>query len=498
MADQKWYDEGLRPRVLINWQSFVDRGIPNSWQGPFTDAVINAYTRWMNVAGIDLRFQFHGYTTRTSSNSGELVISMNDFHPGESRLASTFGSYNQLIIVFHRGNGADPNRSPWPFVPYNANPGEFDMQGILIHEMGHCLGLDHSAGANDTMNGGYQYHRQRYGPFDNDVARLRNVYSDFTRNRLRQLRSTNSGSSWSEVSNDLTSHGHVHARTNLNPGVVAAPQSGIHLVGWSLVGNAPTWLRGDGERFMLRHWLFYGGERSIYGPAYARNDDRTLLWAWVTNDDLGTIRIVRSHNQGYQWHWVGAPAGARTFGTPGLCWTRVGGQSTWVLVWSHFDRADHANTGYLRASISTNDGASWSAPVVLNSFYKVLSGVAAAADANNHIEVAFAWAPHSTYGMNLIRTLVCQVAGGRLQYSSVIYSNDGTRIQPALAYDSTVDKFVIAWREQNFNTSVNAASRPRSSASWSPLVRPGPSTHVAPALTFSPEYGETVLWYAYE
>jgi hypothetical protein len=168
------------------------------------------------------------------------------------------------------------------------------------------------------------------------------------------------------------------------------------------------------------------------------------------------------------------------------------------LVWPHFDRADHANTGYLRASISTNDGASWSAPMVLNNFYKVLSGVAAAADANNHIEVSFAWAPHSVYGMNLIRTLICQVAGGQLQYNSIIYSNDGTRIQPALAYDATTDKFVVAWREQNFSTSVNAASRLRTSTSWSPLVRPGPSTHVAPALTFSPEYGETVLWYAYE
>lgn len=40
MADQKWYDEGLRPRVSINWQSFVDRGIANNWQDPFTDACI--------------------------------------------------------------------------------------------------------------------------------------------------------------------------------------------------------------------------------------------------------------------------------------------------------------------------------------------------------------------------------------------------------------------------------------------------------------------------
>jgi hypothetical protein len=498
MADQKWYDEGLRPRVLINWQTFVDRGIPTNWQGPFTDAVLNAYTRWMNVAGVDLRFQFYGYTTKTNSDSGELVISMNDFHPGESRLASTFGSYNQLIIVFHRGNGGDPNHSPWPFVPYNANPGEFDIQAILMHELGHCHGLDHSSGANDTMNGGYEYHRYRFGPFDNDINRLRNIYSAFTRNRLRQLRSTSSGNNWSDAPNDLTSNGSVDARTNLNAGVIAAPQSGLYLVGWSNIGNAPSWLRGDGEKFLFRHWLFYGGERSIYGPAYARNDDHTLLWAWVTNDDSGSIKIVRSLNQGYQWHWVNVPTGARTFGTPGLCWTRSGGQSIWILVWAHFDRADHSNTGYLRASISVDDGNSWSAPIVLNNFYKALSGVTAAADSNNHIEVAFAWAPNSVYGMNIIRTFICSVVGGQLQHNSIIFGNDGTRIQPALTFDSGTDKFILAWREQNFNTSVNVVSRNRTSMSWSSLVRPGPSTQAAPALCFSPEYGEAVLWYVNE
>jgi hypothetical protein len=285
MADQKWYDEGLRPKILINWQSFVDRGIPNSWQTAFTDAVINAYTRWMNVAGVDLRFQFYGYTTRTNANSGELVISMNDYHATSTRLASTFGTYNQLIIVFHRASGADPNHAPWPFVPYNANPGEFDMQGILMHELGHCLGLDHSTGANDTMNGGYEYHRQRYGPFENDVTRLRNVYSGFFRNHLRQIRSTDSGGSWSDAGNELTTSGSSGIRTNLNVGVVATPQSGMYLVGWSLVGNAPTWLRGDGEQFMFRHWLFYGGERQIYGPAYARDDNQSC--APITRDFNG-------------------------------------------------------------------------------------------------------------------------------------------------------------------------------------------------------------------
>jgi hypothetical protein len=45
MADQRRYDQGLRPRILINWQSFTAQGIDPAWQGPFAEAVQNAYTR---------------------------------------------------------------------------------------------------------------------------------------------------------------------------------------------------------------------------------------------------------------------------------------------------------------------------------------------------------------------------------------------------------------------------------------------------------------------
>jgi hypothetical protein len=482
--------------VLINWQSFVDQGITAGWQGAFTDAVINAYTRWMNVGGVDLRFQFWGYTDRTESNDGELVISMNERHFDSTRLASTFGSYNRLIIVFHRKNGSD--LTPWNFVPYNANPGEFDMQGILIHELGHCLGLDHSSGANDTMNGGYQYHRYRYGPFVNDVARLRAVYDLFIRNNLRELQTIDSGGSWSPLGNNLTTYNNSAARTNLNPGVSATPASGMYVVGWTMLGTTPTWLRGDGNTFLFNPWYFYGGERSLYGPAYASDDGNTMLWVWVTNDDNGTIKVVRSTNHALTWTVVGVPSGARTFGTPALCWTRVNGQSTWILAWSHFDRADHNATGHIRASISTNNGSSWSAPVEIETFYKALSGVSLAASTNNRVLLTFAWAPHSLYGMNLIRAIKCRVNAGQLQSQGLVYSNWATRIQPSVAFDLARDRWILAWREQDFNTSINASSKAPADSGWGPLIRPGVRSHVAPALAYSQPQNRTVLWYAFE
>lgn len=499
MADTQWYPAGARPRIFINWDSFVAQGIPAAWQGPFTDAVINAYTRWQTVAGVDLRFQFWGYTTRTDSNDGELVISMNRLHhPAESRLASTFGVYNRLIIVFHRRNG---DGSPWNFVPRNARAGEIEMQGVLTHELGHCLGLDHGTDPNATMFPSYDYHSSRFGPFRDDVDRVRAVYPSFTANRVRQLRSADSGGSWTEVPNALTSHGHVNTRTNVNPGVAALPRSGLYVVGWSHVSAVPTWLRTDGDSFVFRNWLFYGGERSIHGPAYASDDNQTTLWAWVTNDDQGTIKVVASQNQALQWSLAAVPAGARTAGTPALCWTRVGGVSTWILAWANFDRAHQNQTGLVRASVSTNNGASWSAPVTVDPTLKALSGVSAAATSSNRIEIAFALAPDTAAGLsdiNVIRTLVCDVHAATVRPLGVMTSPERTRIQPAIAWEARSNRFVMAWREQDFNTSINTAHHPGGGGAWSPLVRPGQRTSTAPSLAASAETRELSLWYAFE
>ena len=81
---------------------------------------------------------------------------------------------------------------------------------------------------------------------------------------------------------------------------------------------------------------------------------------------------------------------------------------------------------------------------------------------------------------------------------SLISSAERTRYQPALAYEQRSDRFLMAWREQNFNTSVNTAHHPGSGGTWSPLVRPGQRTHTAPSLAASAKNGEVVLWYAFE
>ncbi len=139
-------------------------------------------------------------------------------------------------------------------------------------------------------------------------------------------------------------------------------------------------------------------------------------------------------------------------------------------------------------------------PTVVDPVLKALSGVGAAANVSNRIEIA-ASAPDTDAGLaqiNAIRTLVCDVNAGAVRRLDVIESPDRTRIQPSIAFEARSNRFVMAWREQNFNTSVNTAYHPGSAGSWSPLVRPGQQTHTAPTLAASAENGELVLWYAFE
>ncbi|HEY3060256.1 MAG TPA: matrixin family metalloprotease [Chloroflexota bacterium] len=496
MADQQLYDEGSRPHVLINWESFELRGIPPRWRSPFTSAVINAYTRWANVAGIDLRFQFQGFTHKTYASAGELLIYMDDRHPTEARLTSTYGSFNQMEIVFHRMNGED--LSPWNFVPFNGRPGEYDMQAILMHELGHCIGLDHAPHDGDTLFNEYDYHAYRFGPFSRDVTRARHIYPDFTRNRLRQMRSTDGGATWSPVGNELTTYNHLHARTNTVPGVVGLPPAGMYVVGWTLVNGSPTWLRGDGGNFLMRNWEFFGAEQSIYGPAMAGDGQNTIIAAWVQNDDAGTIKVLRSRDQGYLWQRVGTPAGAQTYGTPGLAHTRVDGQLVWILVWTHFDRTNQECTGCIRYSLSRDDGHTWTPPEMLDPAYKALAGVSVAADNENHVLVSFAWAPHSTQAINRIRTFACEVIDGHLRKVDQVRSDDVTRLQPALTFDESTSRFILAWRDQNFVTSLTTARTAPDQRHWSDRMRLDASSNTAPALASMPSLEETVLWYAAE
>ena len=471
--DRTTYDDGSRPQILINWKSFEDNGFPAEWKWPFTNVVINGYTRINRVAGIDVRPQFFGFVEdRTDSNPGEIVISANAAHATSTRLASTFGSFpDRLKIVFHRNSGA--TMTPWNFTPYYPEPGEYSMQAIFMHELGHALGLDHNASGKSIMNGGYSFW-DHFGPHEADVDELRALYPLRTSNRLRLLESEDGGATWRRVANDVTSLGSSAASTTHSPTVAGDNDSAHYLLAWTSPGKRLNWLRTNGR--YARDWLVYGGGPEVtFGSAMAAGGSDRYLWAIVTIDgDDRKLNMLRSNDGGTSWQYVGFPD-VETYGRPGLAYTRVDGDPAWIAVWgNHDDQRDQ--TGLLYSSVSRDGGSTWSTPEPLSTFYRVHDGVSIDCNEDNHCLLGFVWGGQLggfAYGQNRLRFMEVQVdpSGGTLVLDRTCYPTASSRVAPGIAFDESENRFVIGVREQDFNTSQGML------ASGSGC--PGPFSHIA-------------------
>ena len=504
--DRSNYDGIARPKVLINWNSFEAQGISSDWKIPFQNVVINTYTRLNRVLGIDVRPQFHGYTTRTDSNAGEIVISMNERHANSSRLASTFGFFpDRLKIVFHRKRGSD--LTLWNWTPFWPNNGQFSMQAVLMHELGHALGLDHAA-ATKTIMGSYSW-TGHHGPWSGDLTDIRNVHSLHDKNNLRQLASYNGGDSWSTLNNDITGFGGLWGSTTNRIAAAGNSNTKEYIVGWASPDNKLTWVRGDGVSFPAANWKAYNTHpRPRYGSAMVSDNNNTLLWAVVDgNNDDNRIKVIRSTDNAGSWAYTGFPV-ARTSSTPGLARVNLDGQTAWIVLWVNYDEADRANTGFIFGSVSFNNGSTWSAPHAVDTFYRVHDGVSLGASANGLLHATFVWAGESgtwAYGQNKIRSFLLNISNaGVITRGDICFSSDHSRIAPDVAWHSSTNRFIVGHREQDFNTSLNSKHGLAASCPDDRVHISGSTSHVAPGLAENAGWQvsgvgtEVVMWGAKE
>ena len=116
-------------------------------------AVQRAFDTWQNLPSSSIAFRYEGTTsTQTGGNDGVNIISFQDtsFSFGTGTIAVTVSSSSQGFfrdadILFN------PSNPSITFATDGRSDG-FDIQAIATHEIGHFLGLDHTAIVSATMN----------------------------------------------------------------------------------------------------------------------------------------------------------------------------------------------------------------------------------------------------------------------------------------------------------------------------------------------------------
>ena len=355
----------------------------------------------------------------------------------------------------------------------DGNVGEFDMQTVLMHELGHAFGLEHNTNGIDRSVMGYYDFRGRFGPYVEDIDDLRVQYGTKTDRRFAVKVSTTDGLSWSDATSNLGSFG---VTTSMDP--TASRDAARIILFYTHHNKHPAWIHGDvyANNFSGSQWWVFGGSRSAYGTS-GHGYDNEYMMAWVDDTDNHHVKVVFSNDGGNSFMWSNPPSDSQSYGTPSV---HKVDDNTWVLAYSKFNKTDENANGKIAARISTNDGASWGSEIFLNDFYRAASGVSVSSNGPGEIRIGFAWDDRTT-GSNLLkRTIRAHVAAGSLVYDDMMYENEGTRTQPVMTRNGS--SYLQAWREMNFATSINTRSSASIDTTWGSYVRAVESAPITPAV----------------
>lgn len=493
--------------VRINWDSFVDSGFPSGWQNAVVNTVIAAYTRWIHVGGMRLKPKFQGFTTRTTAEPNEILVMANEQHSGWkdaagnsctagtpgctcndcNRLASRFGSGNRVAIVFHRKSAY--TGSVWPHVFWRSlDPDDIDARGVMLHEMGHAFGLEHEESSEAIMYP-YQQWWHSFGPNKKDVEDIIAQYGKQTALRAHVRRTTDDGATWHETASNLTSIG---VTTTLPPSAVRDSTRTVFY--FTNQDHRPSWIIGNntGTTFDTSTWTTFGGFPSIYGTA-GHGWGNEYMMAWVDySTDADVIKVVRSTDGGASYFWANPPV-SRTMGTPAI---HKVADNTWILAYAKLgNNADgFADTGRIMARVTTNDGVSWGPEIELNSFYRAENGISLTSNGAGEIRLGFSWAQASSTSSNYLkRTMVAHLdASNNLVFDRMIYESEVSRNQPVMT--KALGRFLQAWREPNYATSINTRRSTAGSTTWDTYFRALETSPVVPALAAYRSYSYAFLY----
>ena len=147
--------------VTLRWRQFpvryfvTDRGVDGVSAQQFQTAISRAFGKWDDVATAELSSQFAGFTQQSPEDSDDQSVLGFLNRPDQNRtlaatsffIDTTDGRILESDIFFN-------STFAWS-VSESGTAGRFDIESIAVHEIGHLLGLSHSAlGETELISGG--------------------------------------------------------------------------------------------------------------------------------------------------------------------------------------------------------------------------------------------------------------------------------------------------------------------------------------------------------
>jgi hypothetical protein len=128
----------------VRWFA-TDRGVPGVSASQFQAEVERAFATWEAVPTASIAFQFGGFTSADPSDDDSLSVFGFEAQPDLDRVlgATSFvvdvvtGDLVESDVFFN-------SIFPWSTLA-TGETGRFDLQSVAVHEIGHFVGLGHSA-----------------------------------------------------------------------------------------------------------------------------------------------------------------------------------------------------------------------------------------------------------------------------------------------------------------------------------------------------------------